>query len=176
MQRSRQGLVEDVCAIVLGVHVKQLDGPLSNPVRLQLAGVPEGRNVISLDCDAAMVKIASARVETAQKVLTIQRLMKQRSKNERSKLAPGDVSGTLCGPRFRRLPLEQTNPGVGPKKQPNILRLVVYRLRLPTTSCFRLGFRVTGGAKGVRKGILYGAEHPHNNIHTSACSRTSDGV
>eukprot|EP00976_Prorocentrum_cordatum_P080772 1184106-Prorocentrum_minimum.AAC.2 len=36
MQRSRQGLGEDVCAIVLGVHMKQFDGPLSNPVSNQV--------------------------------------------------------------------------------------------------------------------------------------------
>ena len=36
MQRSRQGLGENVCAIVLGVHVKQFDGPLGNPVSNQV--------------------------------------------------------------------------------------------------------------------------------------------
>eukprot|EP00959_Pyramimonas_sp_CCMP1952_P301950 6318766-Pyramimonas_sp.AAC.1 len=40
MQRSRQGLGEDVCMLVLiEVHVKQFDGPLSNPVSNQVVSM-----------------------------------------------------------------------------------------------------------------------------------------
>eukprot|EP00976_Prorocentrum_cordatum_P096763 1190701-Prorocentrum_minimum.AAC.2 len=36
VQRSRQGLGEDVRTVVLGVDVEELDGPLSNPIANQL--------------------------------------------------------------------------------------------------------------------------------------------
>eukprot|EP00976_Prorocentrum_cordatum_P067313 1178692-Prorocentrum_minimum.AAC.1 len=35
VQRCMQGLGEDVCAVVLGVNVEELDGPLSNPIANQ---------------------------------------------------------------------------------------------------------------------------------------------
>eukprot|EP00959_Pyramimonas_sp_CCMP1952_P011693 245822-Pyramimonas_sp.AAC.1 len=36
MKRSWQGLGEHVSTIVLGVHMEELDGPLSNPVANQV--------------------------------------------------------------------------------------------------------------------------------------------